>query len=378
MTLGQLQRIQITSTSAIFFHDIWISVGIVVALATSMSFRSAVVRTVKQILTRKYVALVGWLLIGLLGAAFQQQNISPSILYLGRLSLYGAFGLLVWSLIKEKFLTQREVFGGLILSGVAVLYFGFLQYFFMPDMRWLFFLGWDDHYYRLLSTLLDPGFVGILFILTFCAVQTLFLRNYLKVCISAMFMLGILLTYSRATYVAFLTVCILGSLHSWWCGRKGKGVVLVAYVVCFLFSLPFLPHPGGEGVRLERTASVHARTENITSAVSTMKPVDWVIGKGIFMPLRPSVTEFAQPDHARLPDNWIVFILTGMGVVGLALFLISVGKIFIEFYRKNVWLALSVFAVLVHGLFNATIVYPFVVLFMLMFAVSSPKTNYEK
>ena len=35
-----------------------------------------------------------------------------------------------------------------------------------PDLRNLWYLGWDPHYYRVFATLLDPNYVGILLVLT--------------------------------------------------------------------------------------------------------------------------------------------------------------------------------------------------------------------
>ncbi|MDZ7586275.1 MAG: hypothetical protein U0946_00850, partial [Patescibacteria group bacterium] len=36
------------------------------------------------------------------------------------------------------------------------------QYLFLPDTRFLLKFGWDEHYYRMIGTVLDPNYLGIM------------------------------------------------------------------------------------------------------------------------------------------------------------------------------------------------------------------------
>ncbi|MFZ2202248.1 MAG: hypothetical protein WAV56_02515, partial [Microgenomates group bacterium] len=49
----------------------------------------------------------------------------------------------------------------LVLAAAILLIIGSLQYFLLPDVRFLAYLGFDDHYYRLIGSFLDPNFTGL-------------------------------------------------------------------------------------------------------------------------------------------------------------------------------------------------------------------------
>src|SRR3989304_8999963 len=77
-------------------------------------------------------------------------NVLFSSLYLLR---FLAYSLLLNIKIDRKYL---------LFFSSAIAVFGLAQYILIPDTRFLAVLNWDDHYYRLLSTLLDPNFTGII------------------------------------------------------------------------------------------------------------------------------------------------------------------------------------------------------------------------
>src|SRR5690606_35834701 len=76
-------------------------------------------------------------------------NVYMSLLFIGIFN----FNKLQPSLLKKAF----------IASSFTVVFLGFIQYFFYNDLRNLYYLGWDDHLYRMFSTFLDPNFVGLFF-----------------------------------------------------------------------------------------------------------------------------------------------------------------------------------------------------------------------
>jgi hypothetical protein len=394
ITLGQLQRIQVTPNIAVYLHDPLLVLWCVWAIGSHTQLRQKLISYLKKITQRKETIFLMWITIGLVISLLRGGNILPAIFYFMRLALYASFGFVLFEQVQYRLISRASILLGFFLYGIFILYFGLLQYFVMPDTRWLFFLGWDDHYYRLISTLLDPGFTGIILVLAFCLLQSLerrfiqrshykeFLQPIfqrvgscnmwvIKIVLSLLFCVGILLTYSRATYCAFLVTLVMGAFFYF--RQKGKmknALMYVLYIAVFLFALPLLPHPGGEGVKLDRTASVYARTTSIRSTLQNMQPLDWIIGEGLFVQEFKSTTAYQQPNHAHIPDNWIIFILSGTGLLGLAMFLYISWEVLIELYRKNVWLAISLAIVFIHGLFNASVVYPFVLLFLIGFVVA--------
>ena len=53
----------------------------------------------------------------------------------------------------------------MLISGSLIVLLGFIQLMFYPALRNLYYLGWDEHLYRMFSTFLDPNFAGAFFVL---------------------------------------------------------------------------------------------------------------------------------------------------------------------------------------------------------------------
>ena len=62
-------------------------------------------------------------------------------------------------------------------------------------------LGWDDHYYRLISVLFDPNFTGLILVLGLILIYFNRPRSWW---LYAIHLLALLLTYSRSSYLALL------------------------------------------------------------------------------------------------------------------------------------------------------------------------------
>jgi hypothetical protein len=378
LTLGQLQRIQVTPTTAFYLFDLFILMWCSATILLDAKFRQKIFQFVKKLPQQRFFLFLVWAGIGIGLAVLQGGALFSTIFYLLRLALYALFAGLLLYVVQEKRLEKKAILLGFLLYGVLTLYFGFLQYVFMPDTRWLVFLGWDDHYYRLISTLFDPGFTGVILVLGLCLLQTLSEKKHFhhlqigKGILSLLFMVGILLTYSRASYLAFFIALSIACIHSLWpMLKKNDFFLFTAYLLFFILAIPLLPRPGGEGVKLDRTVSIYARTSNGSAALQQMLPLDWVVGQGLFVQTVKPVSVLQIPNHAHIQDNWVIFILTGTGLVGLALFVFSAGEVLAYFYQKNVWLAIILVVIFTHGLFNASVVYPFVLLFLIGAAVSA-------
>src|SRR3989344_1944707 len=65
------------------------------------------------------------------------------------------------------------------LAGVSLAILGLLQLIFFPDLSFLSILGWDPHYFRIVSTFLDPNFTGAFFVLTLVLFAGLILGYFL-------------------------------------------------------------------------------------------------------------------------------------------------------------------------------------------------------
>jgi len=365
LALGQLGRVQISPTVAFYLHDL-----LILTLTLWWFRKFSLSKNLKIALTwlknhRLVLLLLSFILLNGAVATFATGQVIHW-LYLARLLIYAFF---TWLMIENQpqvNLFGREVSlrGGYLGAGLAITYFGLLQYFLLPDTRFLFILGWDDHYYRLISTQFDPAYTGALLILSFFLTQIL-KTSWLKIGLRCIVVLAIALTFSRATFLGF-GIGLLGYFFLEWQQKKNSWPILL-FLPLLLGFIWLAPKPTGEGVNLTRTSTITARTTTTDSFFSELKPWEWMIGRGLFVPLpdlaQPKATD-ALSDHAHVPDNIAVLLLTGLGLGGTLLVVLLLWQVRTIFLGLPSWVLASLGAILTHSLFNNTLFQPFVWLFI--------------
>ncbi len=218
----------------------------------------------------------------------------------------------------------KKYYRHLIIAAILFLVTGFLQYLLLPDVRFLTYLGFDDHYFRLIGSLLDPNFTGLVFVIfTLLSPKIFFVIP----------LLALALTFSRASFLV-LTVSLL-----YLCVVKKQFKLLFLLLILGVL-IYFAPKPFGEGVNLLRTFSIVSRFENQKQAlvIFTQNPI---LGVG-FGP--------------RKIDNSFIFVLTTTGVVGFVALLSLLKKawqITIDPLAKA-----TLLAIFIHSLFNNSFFYP--------------------
>jgi len=251
----------------------------------------------------------------------------------------------------------------LLVCGGAVAVFGLIQYFFWPDLTTLNYLGWDPHYYRLAGTFLDPNFTGIILVLTIILLIENLKKHYIYYLLFAICYLSLALTYSRASWLAFL-----GGVGSWfwlkW-GKKGGRVIIFIIFIIFITAIILPRGPGGEGVKLERTASMESRVRSWQQALIIVKDHP-LLGVGF------NTYRYTQKKYGFLGEDWqtshsgggvdnsFLFVLATSGILGFLGLLGLLGKILALSFRKSPLIFASLVAILVHCLFNNTLFYPWV------------------
>ncbi|MCX6816554.1 MAG: O-antigen ligase family protein [Candidatus Beckwithbacteria bacterium] len=262
-----------------------------------------------------------------------------SSLYLVRFASYAG----LYPVIKSIKLNLKP---WLLSFGLTVAGFGLLQYLFLPDTRFLASLNWDDHYFRVISTLADPAFVGAILVLTLILIALKFKsRWYLGLPV----LVALFLTYSRSSYLSLLAA-ILGYAIL----KKKFKFLLLALV---FLALPFLPRPGGEGVKLERLFSVTQRLENYQAGLRIIKSAP-LFGLG-FNTLRFYRQDFVSHAAAGL-DNSFLFVAATSGLVGLLAYL----NLLRFLWKKSLLVKISLVALIVHSFFQNTLFYPFVMIWL--------------
>ncbi len=357
LSLGQLQRIQLTESVVIYGHDIVIGIWV---LAINFVNKFKHVQQLQRVLKPTQPAtriLVIIILMSLLINSFISEAPITAYLYVARLLMYLSFAV---SLNFDTSFTKLQRRTLWMICGFLITWFGFLQYVLIPDTRFLRNLGWDDHYYRLISTQLDPNFTGIILVMTFYYLQSIkILNRFFKWGLSGAVLLAILLTFSRATYLSLALSSLL------LLGQEKKRVFKYAITlgVCAIILIVFIPKPGGEGVNLWRTYSLEQRIQSSTRAVTAMSPHHWIIGQGLFVPTLNTAGYFTQ--HAQFPDNIFVFVLVGIGIPGLVTFLVLIKNITVYLWRTDRLICASWVAVLIHSQLNHTLLQAFVLLFLI-------------
>jgi hypothetical protein len=227
--------------------------------------------------------------------------------------------------------------------------------------------GWDDHYFRLISTLFDPAFTGLILVMTWCLLMTQAQIKAGGFCLASLLITAILLTYSRASYLAFFS-----SASYLWLVRPKLRHTLILMAMVTLVGLIFLPKPAGEGGLITRTSTVKARQSSGAETLATFQPLDLLTGQGLFVSNQPLTYQapFVISNHAKIPDNSLIFLVQSLGLIGAGVIIFWLNKIWWWSHHVDGGLAAGLLALLVHSQFNASLVQPFVLLFLILAIVS--------
>ena len=163
---------------------------------------------------------------------YQLSEILISSLYLIRWLAYAFIYLLFKELCKKPAKAKFGLYRFLIYSSLALAIFGFLQYFLFPDFGAFEAYDWDPHYYRLLSTLFDPGFTGMMLVLALILLVVYEWQMFMKLKLQSVHLIFLIIylalafTYSRSAYLAYLVGFLIISL-------KKKNLAFVFYSFVF-------------------------------------------------------------------------------------------------------------------------------------------------
>lgn len=298
-------------------------------------------------------------------------------MYLFRWVVYAlVYVFILW----ESKLSARLPLMTLYLAGVAMAVIGLGQYWLYPNLRNLWYLGWDPHYRRLFSTLLDPNFAGIVLVLTF--ILGLFwlasAKRYKMLVSLSLVVVGaaLLLTYSRSSYLAFIAGLLM------WAALTRNWRKVVTIVAIFLLILLLLPK-SGEGRNLARLTSTVARWQNWQEGLGYFRSAPFV-GHGFY-----SLAEKqSPPEQANIParagaviDNSLIFVAATTGLFGLGAYLwilvkmIGLGaRLKRQDSNLGALLLASLAALLVHSQFINSLFYPWVMVWWWILAGITERT----
>jgi hypothetical protein len=317
--------------------------------------------SLKRIMQNGYIFVV--ILFSTLFSLFGSRFDFYGLIYLGRLIVYLMFFMSLT--LKTNKTSKTQTLKLLILVGLVIGVFGWIQYFLFADLTNLKYFGWDDHYFRLVSTFLDPAFNGVLLVLSILSAIVFYLLTKNKLILPTILFLLVSLgfTYSRASFLAL----VIGLSVLLYKSHKRSLLLFVLLLLFIIFSLP--QSPGGEGVKLTRVSSIEQKVENYATGfrlIST-SPLLGIGYNNICSAKKALNIDISQQINSCYGlDNSFLLVWASMGILGL----LSVSWYFVGIYKDTVddiygmLFKASTGAVLFHALFTNTLFYPWVIVWI--------------
>lgn len=324
--MAEVGRIQFLNGVAVSLNDIFlvllIAVWIIYVFRRKKKFNKSFL--LKPIALFFIIALVS-LLLNLVNLSLDRFLIS--FLYLARWVSY-ALLYFIFKDFDKKF--KLKINYALLFSGSMVVLLGLVQYFYYPSLRNLYYLGWDEHLYRLFSSFLDPNFAGAFFTLfalfTVSFIPELFKKKeWLKLSLFGgilMATIGTLyLTYSRSAFLMLL-VGIMSYLII--TSRKKLMLVCLIAMILLIFLLPKSFQT--EGTNFLRITSSDSRIDSAAEAIKIFsKNPLYGVGFNAYRYAQNKLgmnNSIWQVTHSGAgTDNSFLFVLATTGVVGFIAYL---------------------------------------------------------
>lgn len=227
---------------------------------------------------------------------------------------------------------------------------GLIQYYIWPNNILLSQLGWDPHTNRLIGSLLDPTYTGL--VLTLFIFWGLFQQKP-KFWLLMLNYVALALTYSRSSlfslYIPLIYLLI-----------KNQKIIYLFGAICLLgITIWLLPKPPGESTNLSRSNSFYAKIDNYKEGFQLFRQSP-ILGVGI------NNLGFYRHNQGHASwgyDNSLLTIACTTGLFGLILCVCYVLSLTSS---KSVFFKLAFTSCLIHSFFSNSLLNPWVV-FLLLF-----------
>jgi O-antigen ligase len=260
--------------------------------------------------------------------------------YLLRLDAYFSLVFLgLFNFSKPQIKILEKTF---LISSLVVVILGFVQFIFYNNLRNLYYLGWDEHLYRMFSTFLDPNFMGL-----YLALLSIFIvgqiikaskKNtyfYSHFIFAGITLLALVLTYSRTAIISLVLGIAFMAIYL----KKIK--VFTVSIILLFGGVLALSNFSIEGMNPVRIASSEARLESMREALEIFSdsPIYGVgfntyryaqISKG-FRDEKLSIVSNADAGT----DNSFLFVLATTGVIGIFTYLNIWRQIIVKIRKLN-------------------------------------------
>jgi hypothetical protein len=342
-----------------------------------LALSSAAIRPVVDRVFMAALAFVGWALVST-AFAFSRYRLGMAdglgvLAFLVRwVAYFGWYAFVVWCLTDDE---SRAAWRDLERAILAIAVFGILQSAFLPGFAQIIHDGgdlptWDVQGRRLVSTLLDPNFAGILIVIGIVTRLSRIAEGIREPAMSLVLLaVALLLTLSRSSLVALaVSLVVIAAV------RGLRGALFRALAVGVVLVLPFLSlllsfAAGFNKLGYDESAAV--RLISWVRGVRLVAEHPW-LGVG-FNAVRQATEAhgWSRPDVSL--DGGLLFVAAMTGLVGAALYVRMLHRVWQSARRAwrdagarpeerahAVATAAVIPAVVVHSLFVNSLLLPFV------------------
>lgn len=178
-------------------------------------------------------------------------------LYLYRLHLYFIYFFYLRYHVQKNINFSKVIKNGIFFIAVLTIISTLTQYFLYPDLRNLFYQGWDPHLYRTFGVFFDTSIASAVFGIFFLTIN--------RPVIKTIYLLLIALSFSRSVYLGLsLTLIYLFA-------SQKKYVKIFLFFLFFATLIVLIPKPFGEGVNLARYYSINSRINDYKEGIDLWK-----------------------------------------------------------------------------------------------------------
>lgn len=340
--IGELYRLPFRGDAGMLISDVIIPLYLLIWVARYIfSSKTSVKTLLKKVSKSKFIlpiiiftVIAGFSLLQAL-TLFPTNEVLVSSFYLFRLLTYIALYIVVADIITTEKKSQT-IFRLLLMSAILLAIAGFIQLQIFPDLTQLEELGWDPHINRLVSTWLDPNFLGGLFAFIISVTLGVFLytkNTRVKAILSLAIIIlttALFLTYSRSAYLALIAGIFIVSI------LKSRKLVVIGLIV-LLLGVTFSERAQQRvGELVESVNSVFLETADTPDPTAKLRLKSWrqtvelikekpLIGHGYntlkFVNYKKGFYPSIDHHAASGSDSSLLTIFATTGILGLAAFL---------------------------------------------------------
>jgi O-antigen ligase len=283
------------------------------------------------------------------------------LFYLFRLVFYIFFFRYVWNFAHKDGKNKSLLLSSFLAVSVVSALYGWVQFFVLPDLKPLYYIGWDMHLYRLAGTFLDPTFLGlvIVFGLSISLINLFDTGKKIYYPIIIFLLLSLAFTYARAAYLAFFASLFVVGVY------KGKLKKILGLIFVLIILVLILPTAKNKSIELTRTFSIEARIVNYREAIEVFRhePIFGVGYNNMCVARNMFIGEEPFSSHACSgSDSSLLLILATMGVTGMLIFVLGLYKIFdsVRVSSYGIYAVSCLTGLLVHSLFSNSLFFPWI------------------